>query len=108
MKGGIRASGSGAERGGRMGRRRSLKLVPHTHIHYTRVRGFSFVGLMWGAGAIFGPSTGGLLTNPGERILRSFDHFRASSLISIFRISDKYKYKATTEPRKNGPTRTSS
>eukprot|EP00026_Physarum_polycephalum_P005450 Phypoly_transcript_05484.p1 GENE.Phypoly_transcript_05484~~Phypoly_transcript_05484.p1 ORF type:complete len:486 (+),score=49.07 Phypoly_transcript_05484:147-1604(+) len=39
-----------------------------------RVRGFSFVGLMWGAGAIFGPSTGGLLTNPGEHIDLSPDN----------------------------------
>lgn len=39
-----------------------------------RVRGFSFVGLMWGAGAIFGPSTGGLLTNPGEHLDLSPDN----------------------------------
>lgn len=29
-----------------------------------RVRGFSFVGLMWGAGSIFGPLTGGVFSDP--------------------------------------------
>jgi len=40
-----------------------------------RVRGFSFVGLMWGAGAVVGPSTGGLLSNPGDHVELSDDHF---------------------------------
>jgi len=38
-----------------------------------RVRGFSFIGLMWGAGSVFGPVTGGLLANPGENISLSPD-----------------------------------
>lgn len=46
-----------------------------------RVRGFSMVGLMWGAGSIVGPALGGVLSNPQENL--EFLHIEPGSFFSV-------------------------